>query len=216
MCWTNSKPVELKMYFCSALTVWHVSDKLLKRLFQTHKFSVASFIRYAQAQGLSATNTSKSWWLTQESISSNQRGRSYEQPDFVQGQVGQNLSLLREKLGRKLGYSIHVFRISALGSEDNIYNEYYRRLNRQFRQITKNKPSFTNDDSLRKMLYLASQKIVERWTQRCRNWDVVLSQLLIIFDDRISAWFALRIEFPVRKMLFTQGVHNIPQTGKKS
>ena len=28
-------------------------------------------------------------------------------------------------------------------------------LNRQFRQITKNKPSFTNDESLRKMLYLA-------------------------------------------------------------
>ena len=60
-------------------------------------------------------------------MSSNQRGRSYEQPDFVQGQVGQNLSLLREKLGRKLGYPIHVFRISARGSEDNIYNEYYRR-----------------------------------------------------------------------------------------
>jgi len=34
-------------------------------------------------------------------------------------------------------------------------------LNRQFRQITNNKPSFTNDDSLRKMLYLASKKIVE-------------------------------------------------------
>ena len=63
-------------------------------------------------------------------------------------------------------------------------------LNRQFRQITKNKPSFTNDDSLRKMLYLASQKIVERWTQRCRNWDVVLSQLSIIFEARIPAWFA--------------------------
>lgn len=63
-------------------------------------------------------------------------------------------------------------------------------LNRQFRQITKTKPSFTNDDSLRKMLYLASQKIVERWTQRCRNWDIVLSQLSIIFEDRILAWFA--------------------------
>ena len=60
-------------------------------------------------------------------------------------------------------------------------------LNRQFRQITKNKPSFTNDDSLRKMLYLASQKIVERWTQRCRNWDIILSQLSIIFEDRIPA-----------------------------
>ena len=34
-------------------------------------------------------------------------------------------------------------------------------LNRQFRQITKNKPSFTNDDSLRRMLYLASQRIVK-------------------------------------------------------
>ena len=34
-------------------------------------------------------------------------------------------------------------------------------LNRQFRQITKNKPSLTNDDSLRRMLYLASQRIMK-------------------------------------------------------
>jgi len=57
-------------------------------------------------------------------------------------------------------------------------------LNRQFRQITKNKPSFTNDDSLRKMLYLASRKIVEHWTARCRNWDMVLAQLQLMFQDR--------------------------------
>ena len=60
-------------------------------------------------------------------------------------------------------------------------------LNRQFRQITKNKPSFTNDDSLRKMLYPASRKIVEHWTARCRNWDIVLAQLQIMFPDRKSA-----------------------------
>ena len=60
-------------------------------------------------------------------------------------------------------------------------------LNRQFRQFTKNKPSFTNDDSLRKMLYLASRKIVGHWTARCRNWDVVLSQLRLMFQDRQSA-----------------------------
>ena len=42
-------------------------------------------------------------------------------------------------------------------------------LNRQFRQITKNKPSFTNDDSLRRMLYLASQRIVKHWHARCQN-----------------------------------------------
>ena len=59
-------------------------------------------------------------------------------------------------------------------------------LNRQFRKITNNKPSFTNDDSLKKMLYLASKKIVEHWTCRCRNWDKVLNQLNIMFQDRIA------------------------------
>ena len=59
-------------------------------------------------------------------------------------------------------------------------------LNRQFRQITKNKPSFTNDDSLRRMLYLASQRIVKRWKSRCQNWDLVLRQLQIMFPDRAN------------------------------
>ena len=43
-------------------------------------------------------------------------------------------------------------------------------LNRQFRSITKTKPSFTNDDSLRKMLYLASKK-------NCRTLDGEMSKL---------------------------------------
>ena len=59
-------------------------------------------------------------------------------------------------------------------------------LNRQFRKVTKNKPSFTNDDSLRKLLYLASKKIVEHWTVRCRNWDQVISHLDILFGDRAA------------------------------
>ena len=59
-------------------------------------------------------------------------------------------------------------------------------LNRQFRQITKNKPSFTNDESLRKMLYLASKNIVKRWTQGCRNWDIVLNYLKVMFEDKTA------------------------------
>ena len=43
------------------------------------------------------------------------------------------------------------------------------------------------DDSLRKMLCLASRKIVEHWTARCQNWDVVLSQLQLMFQDRLTA-----------------------------
>ena len=57
-------------------------------------------------------------------------------------------------------------------------------LNRQFRKITKNKPSFTNDDSLRKILYLASKNIVEHRTSVCRNWDMVSNQLSIMFAER--------------------------------
>ncbi len=59
-------------------------------------------------------------------------------------------------------------------------------LNRQFRQITKNKPSFTNDDSLRRMLYLASQRIIKHWHARCQNWDLVLSQLELMFPSRAA------------------------------
>ena len=54
-------------------------------------------------------------------------------------------------------------------------------LNRQFRQITKNKPSFTNDDSLRRMLYLAAQRIMKHWRARCQNWDLILNQLELMF-----------------------------------
>ena len=54
-------------------------------------------------------------------------------------------------------------------------------------RLQKNKPSFTNDDSLRQMLYLASKNIVDRWTVDCRNWDVVSNQLRIMFEDRESA-----------------------------
>ena len=45
-------------------------------------------------------------------------------------------------------------------------------LHRQFRKVTKTKAVFPTDDSLRKMLYLASNNIVKKWTQRYREWDM--------------------------------------------
>lgn len=59
-------------------------------------------------------------------------------------------------------------------------------LNRQFRKVTKNKPSFTNDDSLKKMLYLAANNITGHWTARCREWDVVSNYLKVLFADQIA------------------------------
>lgn len=59
-------------------------------------------------------------------------------------------------------------------------------LHRQFRKVTKSKAVFPNDDSLKKMLYLASSNIVKKWTQRYRDWDVVLNHLSILFEDRFA------------------------------
>lgn len=61
-------------------------------------------------------------------------------------------------------------------------------LNRQFRKVTKTKSVFPSDSSLEKMLYLASQCITQKWTQRYRNWDLVLSQLSILYEDRIGQY----------------------------
>jgi len=57
-------------------------------------------------------------------------------------------------------------------------------LNRQFRKVTKAKTMFPTDDALRKMLYLASNNIVKKWTLRYRNWDSVLNQLHILFGNK--------------------------------
>ncbi|SHJ58773.1 Transposase (or an inactivated derivative) [Paramaledivibacter caminithermalis DSM 15212] len=58
----------------------------------------------------------------------------------------------------------------------------------QFRKVTKAKSVFPSDQSLGKMLYLASQNVMEKWSRNYKNWDLVLSQLIIFFKDRIEAY----------------------------
>jgi len=61
-------------------------------------------------------------------------------------------------------------------------------VNRQFRKVTKTKSVFPNDTSLEKMLYLASMNVMKKWTQRYRNWDLVLSQLLLLYGERLNQY----------------------------
>lgn len=61
-------------------------------------------------------------------------------------------------------------------------------LHRQFRKVTKTKSIFPSDQSLEKMLYLASQNTTRKWTQRYRSWDIVLNQLMIFFEGRIEPY----------------------------
>ena len=58
-------------------------------------------------------------------------------------------------------------------------------VHRQFRKVTKSKSVFPNDIALEKMLYLATKNVVRKWTQRYRNWDMILNQLLIMYPERL-------------------------------
>lgn len=58
--------------------------------------------------------------------------------------------------------------------------------NGQLRKVTKFRSIFPNDESLLKMLYLATHDITKKWTQNMRNWTLVLVQLSIHFNGRID------------------------------
>lgn len=49
--------------------------------------------------------------------------------------------------------------------------------NRQLRKVTKSKTVFPSDDSLLKMLYLATMDITKKWTGRRRDWSQIRAQL---------------------------------------
>ena len=57
--------------------------------------------------------------------------------------------------------------------------------NRQLRKVTKTKSAFVSDDALMKMLYLATMRITEKWTQSFPNWGLILGELMIYFGNRV-------------------------------
>ena len=57
-------------------------------------------------------------------------------------------------------------------------------LNRQLRKAIKTKGSFPNEDSARKLIYLAVQNAVPAWT-KTRNWTAALLAFKIAFGDRV-------------------------------
>jgi transposase-like protein len=58
---------------------------------------------------------------------------------------------------------------------------------RQLRKVTKTKGAFTNDMALLKLVYLASQRIAEKWKMPLNNWNLTLQQLTILFEERLAA-----------------------------
>ncbi len=58
-------------------------------------------------------------------------------------------------------------------------------VHRQFRKVTKTRSILPNDDSLFKILYLAGEDIAKKWTNTARDWPVIITQLNILFGERL-------------------------------
>ena len=109
------------------------------------------------------------------------------------------LEIIKETWGKKYPYAISNWEnnwedvSSFFQFSDEIRRIMYTTniiegLNRQYRKVTKTKSVFPSDTSLEKMLYLASRNITQKWTQRYRNWDQVLSQLIILYEERLTQY----------------------------
>lgn len=59
-------------------------------------------------------------------------------------------------------------------------------VHRQFRKVTKNKTIFPNDESLKKMLFLAYRDISKKWSMPIQNWNLILSNFSITFKHLID------------------------------
>ena len=109
----------------------------------------------------------------------------------------EELERMKEVWGKKYPYAIHNWETNWEDISSFFqFSEEIRRimyttniiegLNRQYRKVTKAKSVFPSDTSLEKMLYLASNNITKKWTQRYRNWDQVLSQLILLYEERLT------------------------------
>ncbi len=59
-------------------------------------------------------------------------------------------------------------------------------LHRQLRKVTKNRALFPNDDALTKILYLAIQDVMKKWTMPLASWALTISQLAVMYQGRFD------------------------------
>lgn len=59
-------------------------------------------------------------------------------------------------------------------------------LHRQLRKVTKNRSVFPNDEALTKILFLAIQDVMKKWSMPLANWALTISQLAVMYDGRFN------------------------------
>ncbi|MCD6600118.1 MAG: transposase [Dehalococcoidia bacterium] len=89
---------------------------------------------------------------------------------------------------RNLGRIRTMFRftpeIKRLIYTTNAIKGYHR----QLRKVTRNRSLFPTDTAMLKLLYLATQDILKKWTMKIKHWNQILAQLSIHFGDRVTEY----------------------------
>ena len=116
---------------------------------------------------------------------------------FNQEEGYENLLQLEEKWGKKYPVPVQGW----LTNWENLstffkYDAHIRKViyttntvegfHRQVRKVTKTKGAFTSDTALLKLVYLVVQRVSDKWTMPLHNWKLTLSQLYIMFEDRLK------------------------------
>jgi len=60
--------------------------------------------------------------------------------------------------------------------------------NSLLRKYTKNRGAFMNEMSLYKLIYLASERLMRKWSMAIKNWGLIFAQLNIMFPDKLSGY----------------------------
>ena len=118
----------------------------------------------------------------------------YNAPTEEQGFI--ELERIEEKWGSKYIYVLKSWRNNW--SELSTFFKYtpeirkmmyttnaVESLHMQLRKVSKTKTVFPTDDSLVKILYLATIGVTKKWTVPVRDWVLILGQLQIHFEDRL-------------------------------
>jgi putative transposase len=116
---------------------------------------------------------------------------------FNQEEGYENLLKLDEKWGKKYpvplqGWYNNWEHLSTFFKYDTAIRKVIYTTNmvegfhRQVRKVTKTKGAFTSDNALLKLVYLVVQRVSEKWTMPLHNWRLTLSQLYIMFEDRLK------------------------------
>ena len=59
-------------------------------------------------------------------------------------------------------------------------------LNSVIRHSTKKRKIFSSDDSVKKVIYLATSNAAKKWTMPIQNWRLAMNWFTIQFDDRLK------------------------------